>query len=259
LRYWEEYSKTVGGVATTPPSFSPALGGSVRQELGSVRQTHRRTTQIRTKQEKGQQQSGSSINMKSENETKDVVDSSLISKIVKEYKAITGQEDLTPRLLRQRLSKLNNLELTEEYIDEKMLLLKQSLEKTKNPAGFFITAIIEDWKPVLDIDDTTKKTELVEPACPDCSMPISMCSCNEIQESPLTKELRSEAKKTVIALKLEEQKNSNIFMYLKAEEGTNGELHLYPVDDFFKAKIIASNELIDRVMQQMGKTYKLFI
>jgi hypothetical protein len=157
LRYWEEYSKTVGGVATTPPSFSPALGGSVRQELGSVRQTHRRTTQIRTKQEKGQQQSGSSINMKSENETKDVVDSSLISKIVKEYKAITGQEDLTPRLLRQRLSKLNNLELTEEYIDEKMLLLKQSLEKTKNPAGFFITAIIEDWKPVLDIDDTTKK------------------------------------------------------------------------------------------------------
>ena len=186
-----------------------------------------------------------------------VVDSSVILKIIKEYNTITGQNDLTPMLLTRRLSKLHDIELTEEYLQEILLVLKQHLEKTKNPAGFFITAITQDWKPALELQEQTKAGP-IEPVCPECSIPISECICYKKQESPVTTAFRDEANNALAELGLADQARG-LFAYIEATIDDTGRILLYPIASIFVDKILSNSKIIDQVMQQLDKPYELVI
>ena len=256
---YEKHSPTI---SDTVKEYSPMKPDTARKHSPTKPSTVKPDTNnnntfiINNKQ---QQHSSYLVLRGSNNKIEDnvVVDSSVILKIIKEYNTITGQNDLTPMLLTRRLSKLHDIELTEEYLQEKLLVLKQNLEKTKNPAGFFITAITQDWKPALELQEQTKAGP-IEPVCPECSIPISECICYKKQESPVTTAFRDEANNALAELGLADQARG-LFAYIEATIDDTGRILLYPIASIFVDKILSNSKIIDQVMQQLDKPYELVI
>lgn len=176
-----------------------------------------------------------------------IVDDDTLFEIEKEYTKITGRKDLSTRALKRRISEITDIQITVDYLQEKLVVLTQKLDQTNNPAAFLIAAIKEDWRPAPE--QIQIKIEVLK--CPNCHQAMSACVC-EKPESPEAVELYAQARQAAEVLGI----NGSIFTRITATS-KDGHVFLTPSTPIFKDEVQQGRNTIDAIMKHMDKPYVL--
>ncbi|MBS4031459.1 MAG: hypothetical protein KGZ63_08570 [Clostridiales bacterium] len=188
-----------------------------------------------------------SLKEKEKHQQQIIVDDDALFEIEKEYTKITGRKDLSTRALKKRIGEITGIQITVDYLREKLVVLEQKLDQTNNPAAFLIAAIKEDWRPAPEQEQP--KIEVAK--CPNCHQAISACVC-EKPESPETVELYAQARQAAEVLGV----NGSIFTRITATN-RDGKFILAPSASIFLTEVKQAHFIIDRVMKHLDKPYVL--